>query len=327
MSRVKTALASAFLAMALPAFAFAAGTVDNWHAELTFSTTNKTDMFPIRVGEGSAATELLKPPPMPGMSLTGNSEDAVVNGYVLTTDAKIAARSIQLKDANEPGRIWPVRIEVEEPGAVFMTADLSQFHPTYDLSVIIPSTKQLISFSNQNERKQIFTATEAGENTVFIMAGKTKTFFASDGNDAFGAVRLAKINVMKEGVDVTVAGKSDTTDENGMFEISGLSAGNHTVRLDSKYILGSEFTVTVSGTGTYARMVDDLYAGDFNDDGKISIADLGPLKLCFGLGAATVVSVNNESYSCANTDVNGDGNITMQDFSVLKTGFGKEQAW
>jgi hypothetical protein len=314
--------------MAIPAFAFAAGTVDNWHAELTFSTTNKTDMFPIRVGEGSAATELLKPPPMPGMSLTGNSEDAVVNGYVLTTDAKVAARSIQLKDAGEPGRIWPVRIEVEEPGAVYMTADLAQFHPTYDLSIIVPSTKRLISFSTHNERKQIFTATEAGENTIFVMAGKTKTFFASDGNDAFGAVRLAKINVMKEGVKVYVNGvEKDVTDANGMFEISGLSAGNHTVRLDSKYILGSQFTVTVSGTGTYARMVDDLYAGDFNDDGKISIADLGPLKLCFGLGAETIVTVNSESYTCANTDVNGDGNITMQDFSVLKTGFGKEQTW
>ncbi len=325
MSRVKTALASAFLAMALPAFAFAAGTVDNWHAELTFSTTNKTDMFPIRVGEGSAATELLKPPPMPGMSLTGNSEDAVVNGYVLTTDSKIAARSIQIKDATEPGRIWPVRIEVEEPGAVFMTADLSQFHPTYDLSIIVPSTKELISFSTHNERKQIFTAAEAGENTVFVMAGRTKTFFASDGNDAFGAVRLAKINVMKEGIEIYVNGSpKGSTDASGMFELTDLSSGNHTVRLDAEYIIGSEFTVTVSNTGTYARMVDDLYSGDFNNDGKISIHDLHPFKKCYGTTTGTVEWNDNH---CENSDVNGDGEITIHDFSVLKAGFEKEETW
>lgn len=73
-----------------------------------------------------------------------------------------------------------------------------------------------------------------------------------------------------------------------------------------------ELGVFIAANMVAANLVPGLLAGDANGDGQVDLTDFGVLKLNFGAGA-----------SREQGDFNGDGQVDLTDFSILKNNFGK----
>jgi len=306
--------------------ALAVGSPGNWYADLTFSTSNSTDYYPIRIGESSAAINLLKPPPMPGMALTGNPADAIVNAYVLTSSAKQAARSIEIPSSTAPGKVWAIQVQVEEAGAdVNMKADLKEFNwSEYKLSVINPDTGEIVSFTTDGQKQKIFTAVTAGVKTVYVMASKSQSFVAAIGGKMFGSAKIMNVGAAKGAsiydVNQSTTNPIATVDDNGSFSIESLSVGQHVLRIDALRAVGSEVTVDVTADGASPFAINDLFPGDFNDDGKISLQDIMALKKTYNK------RTGDPDYK-VECDINGDGVVSILDLMKMKPGYNKKESW
>ena len=322
MKKTMILTAAVLMALVCGARAFAAGTTSNWDVKLTFSTGSKTDVYPIIIGEGQAANELLKPPPLPGFAVTGNVDDAVVNAYVVSASAaRQAAKSIGVPVSNEPGRVWPVEVQVEQASStVSLNVDFTDFPSTgFTLSVINPETGAIKNFDQNNKSQALFTAATAGTKTLYVMAGRSSSFLVSSGSSTFGEVRASSIGMLS-GIQVSDNGSVvGTTDASGAFSIPALSAGTHTIRVDKQYFIGSQSTVTVAAAGG-SVVLDDIYAGDLNDDGVIGLADLASFRACFG-------SVRGDAKYNAKCDFNNDGTVNINDLLKLRVGYKKCESW
>ena len=321
---MKKTLITCMAVLVLAAFAattaHAEATADNWSVKLTFSTSNTSDLLPITVGEGASSREVMKPPPMPGQSVTNNPDDAIVNAYIRSSSKK-AAESVEAADTTLPGRVWPVDVNVEEgSAAVTVTADLTDMYDGYDLSIIIPTTGERIPITQSNVPVSLFSSdADGGVATVYVMAGSSNTFVVSDGEKVLGGVDIPGREAGKLGgvtVEIKGSGQSVTTDSNGMFEFSTLSPGTYTIRADGPNLLATEGTLTISADGSVAVAMKDATPGDITDDGSIDVMDFLPFKKCFGQMAEG---------ACLDTDLNLDGGVDVQDFLLIKKGFGTDE--
>lgn len=111
------------------------------------------------------------------------------------------------------------------------------------------------------------------------------------------------------GATVTLAaGRSTTTDSNGYFEFTGVSAGAYTLTISKSKAITRTMPITVAGTDYTVAPQNSklkLYVGDFNDDGNINITDYVAFLGCYGAESGTASYIASVDY-----DNNGIINIT-----------------
>jgi len=321
---------------------FAAGTTGNWKAVLSFSTnTGKTDSKEIEIGEGPSVSLDLKPPHLPSVTTTGKTEDAVINAYVVVpgarSDARSALRDIQSPVVDAPGKVWAIEVYTEEAGAkVFLDVNLADFNSKdYTFTVIVPDTGEIKTFTTSLRKQEIYTAEAAGTKTIYVMASKSLTMVSSSATKTTGAVRSAG-RYMAKGIKVYDNGTQvATTNDSGIFTIqTPLSVGHHTIRVDAPYFLGSQVEVDVTADGVSPILMEDIYPGDINNDGKITINDLARIKQlgCYNNTIATCLANHagaaDEIIAAINaSDINGDGKVNINDLAAMKVGYLKKEAW
>ncbi len=109
-----------------------------------------------------------------------------------------------------------------------------------------------------------------------------------------------------------------TTDQNGLFTISGVTPGTYDVRVKHAHTLQNKITATLlSGPNTANLGV--LREGDADNDNFVTLVDFSILASSFGVcqGAA--------AYD-ARADFDNDTCVTLVDFSLLATNFGQAGA-
>ncbi|MEW5946842.1 MAG: hypothetical protein AB1742_11650, partial [bacterium] len=254
----KTALiTAAFAAFALtPLTLFSAPTATNWSVTLTFSTANTADLLPVTIGESSAAQEMLKPPPLPGMADTSNPEDAVVNAYVRSAD-RSAATSILVGAESETAKMWEIKVDAEEASAdVSVTADVSSLYEGYKLFVIDGDTGAKTELTSSSPTATVFnTGASPATKALYAMVGTTQTFVIGKSTGSLlGSVTVggrtdhSGVNVYLDGSNTPAA----TTDASGGFTVAGISAGTHQVKIDGDYVLASKGSIDVPASGSAA---------------------------------------------------------------------------
>ncbi len=308
----------------------ATGTTGNWKAKLTFSTSSgKTDSKEIEIGEGESVVTELKPPHLPSITTTGQPDDAVINAYVVvpnaSSDARAALRDIQMPEEAKPGKVWATEVYTEETGVkVFLDVDMADFNTKdYTFTVLVPETGDIKTFSNMLKKQELYTTESAGTRTVYVIASESLTLISSTPTKVTGAVRAAgqfmakNVKIYDNGSEIAV------TNEDGVFTTAApLSVGSHKIRVDADYILGSETDVEVTADGVAPIVLEDIYPGDINNDGKITINDLAMIK---AKGCWLTKSGDTAFQSVC--DVNGDGKVNMTDLQVLKLGYLKIESW
>ena len=159
------------------------------------------------------------------------------------------------------------------------------------------------------------------------MAGTSKTFAASpDGATLKGAIdvpgRLSgKLGDMT--VNIKGTSKSATTDEDGFFEISGLSPGSYTIHADGPNLIATEGTLTIAADGSAAIAIENALPGDVNEDQLCDIADFVLLKKCYGKASVEGDCVSAPQLD--SSDFNKDGVVDITDFVLMKKAFGKAE--
>lgn len=337
MKKTLTIATGLLIALVWSAMAMAVGTANSWYVELTFSTLNSADRFPVRLGEGAQADSLMKPPSVPGKKYNA-AFTPVIRASVLTDDSLKAVWRIDAKGTTTaPAKVWPIVIETEEADlAVSMQVDLAEF-PTnlsYKLLAIDPVTGVVTTFDATGQSKAVFTSDLSGSRVIYVLAGTSQTFLVSNGTTAFGMVHFYKSDKSAQGanlynfdtcstVDTSGCSVIATAGPNGVIDISSLPAGDYNLRLDAPNVIGAKFSLSVTAGGSDAAAVNDLYLGDLNDDGVVNISDVGPIKKCFG---SKLVDPPPSKYE-ARCDLDGDGIVNISDVGKLKPGFGKYECW
>ncbi len=364
MKKLITALTTtafcAFMAMAAQA---GTGTETNWSASLLFSTqpsggaagTEVKDLMPIVVGQGPVATELLKPPSLPGKNITNSDDDARVNAYIVTEDSKKAARSLSLASAATNGKAWAIDVEVEQTGTdLYVEVDPSSFYNGYTFTVVNPDTKELTSFTTAEmattTKKKVATNV-AAKTTIVVVAGTSQTFAVSNGTSVFGTA-ARKGGAPQSGIGIYVGkipGEGVTpdaiTDSTGVYSLA-LSSGTYKIRMDKDYYLGTECdSITVSDAGSSTVVCGDIYAGDFNNNGSINALDIAVLAkvyLCAYTQAIATCMVDDTKCNYCNMlkttyasdpnssifyDINNDKVINVLDIAQMKSGYYRSEPW
>lgn len=106
-----------------------------------------------------------------------------------------------------------------------------------------------------------------------------------------------------------------TTDQEGTFSISGITAGTYDVAVKNHHTLQNVQSVTVVD-GTNNVDFGTLREGDANDDNFVTLLDFSILVTAFGTG-------EGDAGFDARADFNEDGFITLLDFSLLVSNFGQ----
>ena len=113
------------------------------------------------------------------------------------------------------------------------------------------------------------------------------------------------------GATVEVDGVQDTTDADGNYELS-LSLGIYTVEASMPGYLRSEKTEVIVAPGETVTLPDvELDGGDANGDCLINIIDLATIAQALGT-------------SDPGADINADGEVNIQDLSIIGGNFHKE---
>jgi hypothetical protein len=110
---------------------------------------------------------------------------------------------------------------------------------------------------------------------------------------------------------------AQTTDARGYFtsSVAALPAGPYLWRVKNPKYLAGSGTVNLSGTGTVSIEVGLLKVGDANNDNVITVQDFGILKTTFGK------SQGDPGYD-DRADFSGDLVVSISDFNLLKGNFG-----
>ncbi len=110
-----------------------------------------------------------------------------------------------------------------------------------------------------------------------------------------------------------IYGATVTTDQNGVFTVTGIPAGTYQVRVKNAHTLASSFPVTlVAGANTVA--LGTLREGDADGNNLVNITDFSLLATSFGKTQGTT-GFN------ANADFNEDDIVNVSDFSLLAQNF------
>lgn len=125
-------------------------------------------------------------------------------------------------------------------------------------------------------------------------------------------------------IDVTATGPADgstQTDSSGQFELTALKGGSYAVQADAPLYLPNCLDTTVTSAQTTVLTGTVLRGGDVKNNDKIKIGDATLVTANFGLAVADGADPN--------TDINADGQVNVQDLSILGRNFGLEgcQAW
>ncbi|MEW6202227.1 MAG: hypothetical protein AB1546_09645 [bacterium] len=313
--------------------AFSVGTADNWSVTLQFSTENTADLLPMQIGESTAATEMLKPPPLPGMADTGIADDALVNAYIRSASRQTAT-SILTADTTAPAKLWEIQVDVEEGSAqVSVTPTLTDFYDAYNLALIDADTGDVIDLKGKGGQKvAVFTSGASGSNdkTLYVLAGTSQTFaIAKSDGTVLGAAAVGGCSLPDEEDNAKCQFRADvkvyldgsntptgTTGSDGTFDLSGISAGDHAIRIDADNMLASAGTLTVPTSGTAAIAVSDLRGGDANNDGTIGFEDLKCLKKLYKQDSGGICDLGDGKTGNADFDLNGA--VEFYDLKILK---------
>lgn len=318
------------IAVMISSSAMGAGTENNWKLSLQFKMGSTTDTMPVEVGTGGSSDELLKPPPLPGKEDTGSSSDAYVRAYIKTSSNKQNARAIDTINKN----IWAIEVDAEEAGqTVTVDVDTTDFYSSYyPFTLVIPGEAEPV--------KDVYTAAGASNislftsdgspKTVYLVAGSTKSFAAASGvnGEIIGVVDTPGVG---RAANTTVelytspcggsATKTATTNDSGLYQIDGVTAGTYVVKVDKPLHLGSECTINLDAAGTTEAACDSIYSGDLNDDGKINLFDLNRIKPFYNKAKASYPDWDKDSLD--SYDLNSDEAVNIYDIAVFKRGYNK----
>lgn len=343
-----TTMAFALVLLGVCVRAYAAGSAQNWSVTLKFSTPQNADLMPVSVGESSAATQLLKPPPFPGLADTGDQTDAVVNAYVASA-ARKAAQDVYAVNSTAPGRAWVITVETEQPGVpVSVKPDLANFYEQYNLFLFDPSTGVVTSLLDKDGKDTaIFTSDNSGSHTMFLVSGRSGTLAVSNGTTLTGIAMVNGRETPIAGAEVYLDGSNTvaaTTDAKGVFSVSGVTATDHNITIKMPTKLPSAGTVNVAGAGYGTPIVmADMYAGDLccantsegesgAGNGIIDGLDYAAFKQRYGSTCTNPPACTTGAHAPDRLpydekwDFDGDGDIDGIDFAIFKRGYGKGTA-
>ena len=333
---VTTALVAGFAALASAA-------TNGWSVSLTFKAGDekKADLLPVVLGvsENSGdAQEMLKPPPLPGSEETGNPEDAYISAYAYSAGTRQVARKIELDDTIEDAMVWVVEVDVELPEgetsrAVYLDADLSEAeYDGYD------TTSVIVAIPGADDPVKQFTATtndtylfdsDGTPKRVFVLAGdkqKARSLAAAlpDDDQIFGLTGYAggamdypdidSAQVLLKDASTCADQGSAVTVTDGIFTLDGVSDGTYVVQVDMPNFIGYECEIEVSGSDIVANTCGMLYPGDFDNNGRLNLSDIGSMK-------ASIGTVSGDDEYDLLYDVDFSGNINLADLGEIKRGF------
>jgi hypothetical protein len=106
-----------------------------------------------------------------------------------------------------------------------------------------------------------------------------------------------------------------TTDVNGNFTVNNITPGTYDVEVKDERRVGRIARSLTLVGGTNTRAFGDLLAGDVNGDGIISLPDFSQLRASYN-------RCDGDIGYRAGADFNGDNCITLPDFSRLRANYG-----
>jgi hypothetical protein len=119
------------------------------------------------------------------------------------------------------------------------------------------------------------------------------------------------------GTGVEVNFPSETTDSTGVFTVSvdGLEDGLYSWRVKNPQFLANAGRVTLGAESPTGVDLGLMIAGDANDDNAVNLQDFSPLRSAFGKGCGQPGYIEG-------ADFNGDCAINLGDFGLLRNNFG-----
>jgi hypothetical protein len=118
----------------------------------------------------------------------------------------------------------------------------------------------------------------------------------------------------------TEADYSATTNSNGSFTVNvDLPSGTYAWRVKGQKFLANSGTLALVRGASSSEEFGLMRAGDANDDNIITIQDFTILKTTFGRG-------NGDPGYDERADFTGDQSVNIQDFNLLKGNFGVQGA-
>jgi len=365
MKKVVTILIAMAFAVGVSAGAYALGSDGEWTVDLLFKAQKagsedlKEDLLPVELGikKTGDAEETLKPPPLPGYSVTEETDDAYINAYAVMSPTRGAARRVDIDEQSEDSGVWVIEVEAELPeGMASRKVSLEADFTDYDyslLTVVVPGEDEPIKeFSKSVTEQELFTTTDGKSRKVFVMAGKARSFAAAlpDEDKIVGAFGYAERQSWApystfDGTEVKLKTKSGCADSgsgtitDGIFTIDGVTDDDtYLVQAKVTGYLGVECEINVSGTEATTTACDPFYWGDFHPDGVIDPSDLMQLKPSFFKDDSDPCWASLEDAGCdpssylppiknphSTFDVNRDLVVDPSDLAQLKPGFYSEE--
>lgn len=332
MTRIIKMIPCVVIAVMISTVAMGAGTENNWKLSLQFKMGSKIDPLAIEVGTGTTEKEERKPPKVPGVTETGDIADANLRAAIITPNytSDGEGRKSMISSVNK--NIWAINVDADNSGQpVTLDIDTSNFFDQYfPISVVIPESDtpvRDIYTASQASDLNLFTA-DGVSRTVYLIAGASKSFAAAVGSkkEVLGVAYVAGLgratNTEVKLFDSSCTGsaiKTVTTDANGIFTMDNVSDGTYVVLLDKPRHVGSECTISLDQSATSETSCKNMYTGDFNDDGKVSIIDITNLRPHYNVTQTSDPAAWESDHKIY--DVNGDNKISISDISVFKNGY------
>ncbi len=121
------------------------------------------------------------------------------------------------------------------------------------------------------------------------------------------------VDVYSQGSNVPAYQFTPTGTTNGQFTLEGLDVGTYEITVKASNFLQRVISLTVV-SGTNSTTIDELKAGDANNDNFVTLQDFSILAGTFNL------QTGSTGYD-ARADFNGDGFVTLLDFSLQSSNF------
>lgn len=114
----------------------------------------------------------------------------------------------------------------------------------------------------------------------------------------------------------TVTTYTVTTDQNGIFAISGIQPGLYTVTVKNRHTLRNQKASVLLSTGSNSVGLGTLLEGDANDDNVVDITD-------YSIYLASAGKSTGDPGFDSRADFNEDGTVDSLDFSLLYSNYGQ----
>lgn len=193
---------------------------------------------------------------------------------------------------------------------------------TFTFQAIAPGTTDIVCEPLASDRDGIALALSASGSTVTVSESTVPT----DETGLLAGTVTYQGRSSHAGIEIVAVGTTDAglqTDDNGHFEVDGLTTGSYGLKADAPLYLPSCITIDLGSGQTLSLNPTALAGGDANDDNEIRISDATLLGSNFGLSTTSAPQMDPKA------DINGDGQVNIQDLSILGGNFGKQgcQEW